>query len=57
MLNELADDLEYAKATIVENRLLAWSSVGSKTNVDNLVLMPVTAKAWVDLKIIGNKFI
>jgi len=57
MIDELTDDLEYAQATIVENRLLAWSSVGSKTDIDKLVLMPLTAKAWIDLKIIGNKFI
>lgn len=57
MLDVLKSDLEYAQATIVENRLLAWSSVGNKTDIDQLVLMPLTAKAWIDLKLVGNKFI
>lgn len=57
MLDILIEDLEFAQAAIVENRLLAWSSAGTKTDIDKLLLLPVTAKAWIDLKLIGNKFI
>jgi hypothetical protein len=57
MIDQLAEDLEFAKNKILENRLLAWSSVGSKTDIDKLVLIPLSAKAWIDLKIISNKFV
>jgi len=57
MIEELAQNLEFAKAKILKNRLLAWCSDEGETVVDEITLLPLTAKAWVDLKVVGNKFV
>lgn len=57
MIDELSLDLKNAEAEIKKNRLLAWSSSEGKTSVSKITLLPLTAKAWVDLNIIDNKFI
>lgn len=57
MINELADDLREAEARIVENRLLAWSSDAGEETIGKMSLVPFTAKAWVDLKLVGNKMV
>jgi hypothetical protein len=57
MINELSQDLKLAKAKIHKNRLLAWCSIEGESSVDKITLLPLTAKAWVDLNVIDNKFI
>ena len=57
MIDELSADLEEAKARIIENRLLAWCSGNAIDTVGKLDLVPLTGKAWVDLKLVGNKII
>jgi hypothetical protein len=57
MINELLSDLKKAKAKIQKNRLLAWSSNEGESSVGKITLLPLTAKAWVDLNVIDNKFI
>ena len=57
MIDELNLDLEKAKATIYKNRLLAWCSSEGKSTINKINLLPLTAKAWVDLNVIDNKFI
>jgi hypothetical protein len=57
MINELSLDLKKAKAKIYKNRLLAWCSNEGESSVDKITLLPLTAKAWVDLNVIDNKFI
>lgn len=57
MINELSKDLEEAKATIIENRLLAWCSGDAIDTFGKLYLVPLTGKAWVDLKLVGNSII
>ena len=57
MIDELAEDLEYAKARILKNRLSAWCSDKGETVIDKITLLPLTGKAWVDLKVVGNKFV
>jgi len=57
MIDELAEDLQYAKARILKNRLSAWCSDKGETVIDKITLLPLTGKAWVDLKVVGNKFV
>mgnify|MGYP006092723791 FL=1 len=57
MINELSEDLEYAKARILKNRLMAWCSNEGETFADKIKLLPLTGKAWVDLKVVGNRFV
>lgn len=57
MIEELAGDLEEAKARIIENRLLAWCSGNHAQSIGKLALLPLTGQAWVDLKIIDNKMV
>lgn len=57
MIDELALDLKKAKAKIHKNRLLAWCSNEGQSSVGKITLLPLTAKAWVDLNVIDNKFI
>jgi hypothetical protein len=57
MIDELSLDLKKAKAKIYKNRLLAWCSNEGESSVDKITLLPLTAKAWVDLNVIDNKFI
>jgi len=57
MIDQLAEDLEFAKNKILENRLLAWSSISNKNKNNKILLLPLTGKAWVDLQIIQNKFV
>lgn len=57
MLDELKKDLDAAIDKIAENRLLAWSSGAEAIFNDKINLKPLTAKAWVDLKLVGNAFI
>ena len=57
MLNELYEDLKYAEERIAQNRLLAWSTVSDQQDIAGINMLPLTAKAWVDLKLVGNKFI
>jgi len=54
MIDELTKELEAAKAKIAANRLLAWSSDNGARNFGKLTLIPLTVKAWVDLKLVGN---
>lgn len=57
MIDQLAEDLEFAKNKILENRLLAWSSIPNQNTTNKITLMPLTGKAWVDLQIVDNKFV
>lgn len=57
MIKKLSQDLELAKARILKHRLLAWCSDKGETVVDEITLLPLTGKAWVDLKVVGNKFV
>ena len=57
MLNELYKNLEQTEHRIVENRLLAWSTVCDRQDIDGIEMLPLTAKAWIDLKLVGNKFV
>lgn len=57
MIDELQKDLQDATARIAENRLLAWSSGAEVTYSDKIDLRPLTAKAWVDLKLVDNTFV
>jgi len=57
MMDELTGDLLEAKARVVENRLLAWCSNAGEESIGKMSLMPLTAKAWVDLKLVGNKMV
>ena len=57
MIDELAKDLDLAQKRIYRNRLLAWCSWEGKLTYNKINLLPLTAKAWVDLKIVENKFV
>jgi len=57
MINELSKNLELAKAKILKNRLMAWCSNEGESSVDKITLLPLTAKAWIDLKVVSNKFV
>ena len=57
MINELLSDLKKAKAKIQKNRLLAWSSNEGESSVGKITLLPLTAKAWVDLNVIDNIYL
>ncbi len=57
MIDELQKDLQDATTRIAENRLLAWSSGAEVTYSDKIDLRPLTAKAWVDLKLVSNAFV
>lgn len=57
MIEELSLDLKKAKAKIYKNRLLAWCSNEGESSISKITLLPLTAKAWVDLNVIDNKFI
>tara|TARA_R110002153_G_scaffold100761_2_gene236783 strand:- start:2565 stop:3200 length:636 start_codon:yes stop_codon:yes gene_type:complete len=54
MINELTKELEEAKAKIAQNRLVAWSSDIGAIKFGKLTLIPLTVKAWIDLKLVGN---
>ena len=57
MINELSLDLKKAKAKIYKNRLMAWCSNEGESFIDKITLLPLTGKAWIDLKVVGNKFV
>lgn len=57
MINELSKNLELAKAKILKNRLMAWCSNEGESFIDKMKLLPLTGKAWIDLKVVGNKFV
>lgn len=57
MIQELLEDLEIAKLRIIENRLLAWFSGSSIEPVGEIALVPLSGKAWVDLKLVENNII
>jgi len=54
MIDELEKDLHEATARIAENRLLAWSSASNVVKLGKVPLQPLTAKAWIDLKLVDN---
>lgn len=54
MIDKLAQQLEETKARIIEDRLLAWSSVGLSGSIAGVEVRPLTARAWIDLRLAGN---
>jgi hypothetical protein len=57
MIEELTKELKEATARIIENRLFAWCSMPEDAEDVEIPLRPLTAQAWVDLKLIGNSII
>ena len=57
MIDELYKDLKLAEERIVENRLLAWIPNCSTKDCNGLELKPLTARAWIELKLVKNKFV
>ena len=57
MIDDLNKQLLDAKAEIAQNRLLAWSSDSGVKKFGKLCLVPLTVKAWIDLKLVGNAIV
>ena len=57
MIDDVNKQLLEAKARIAENRLLAWSSDTGVKKFGKLSLVPLTVKAWIDLKLVGNAMV
>ena len=56
MIDDLTKQLQAKKAQIAESRLLSWSSASDAEPVKGVKLLPLTARAWVDLRLAENAF-
>ncbi len=57
MIDNIAEQLEAEKARINEARLLAWSSVAGYETICGIRVNPLTARAWIDLRLAQNEII
>lgn len=55
-IKTLSQLYEEEQSRIIENRLLAWSSVGNGDLI-GIEVNPLTVQAWIDLKVSGNAYI
>ena len=54
MIDELTHKLGEEKARITQARLVAWSSVGHADEIAGVAVKPLTARAWIDLRLAKN---
>ena len=57
MIDNIAEQYESEKARINEARLIAWSSVADSETICGIRVNPLTARAWVDLRLAKNEII